>query len=338
MALRLIEMTVSEDVGKHVRASLEDYDLPAVWEDHLADGNTLVRVLLDSKDVEPILDLFQKNYGSLEEFRAIVLKVEAALPRPEKDEPENGTDSDTKTSDEKNAKHDRISREELYTTVAQGARLSKVFIAMVILSSIVATIGVLRDNLAVIIGAMVIAPLLGPNVALSLATTLGDVELGRSSAKVNFVGIVAAILLATALGELLQVDPQARQLASRTVVNPDDIVLALAAGAAGALAFTSGLPAALVGVMVAVALLPPLVSIGLLLGSGNWQPAWGATLLFFTNFICINLSGVATFWLQGVRPRDWREATKAKSATFTAFLIWGALLAALAVIIIYSRQ
>jgi uncharacterized hydrophobic protein (TIGR00341 family) len=120
-------------------------------------------------------------------------------------------------------------------------------------------------------------------------------------------------------------------------VSLSDIALALAAGAAGALAFTSGVPTALVGVMVAVALLPPLVTHGLLLGSKFFQLAWGALLLFLTNFIAINLSGVVCFLFQGVSPREWWEADKARKATRKAILLWFTLLLALLTIIVLSQ-
>jgi uncharacterized membrane protein len=87
---------------------------------------------------------------------------------------------------------DRISREELYNSIADGAKLSRVFVMMVILSAIVAAIGLIKDNVAVVVGAMVIAPLLGPNVALALGTTLGDIPLTLRSLKTNVVGVAIA--------------------------------------------------------------------------------------------------------------------------------------------------
>ena len=126
---------------------------------------------------------------------------------------------------------------------------------MIVLSAIVAAIGVLNDNVAVIIGAMVIAPLLTPNVSLSLATALGDLPLFKSALKTLFFGIAIVIVLSTALGLLLPVDPSLQEISSRTSVGLMEIVLALASGAAGALSLTSSAPAVLI--RVAVALMPP---------------------------------------------------------------------------------
>ena len=209
---------------------------------------------------------------------------------------------------------------------------------MVILSSIVAAIGLLRSNVAIIIGAMVIAPLIGPNVALSLATTLGDINLARDSLKTTTLGTGIAFLLAVIIGFLFVVHPDIPEIASRTVIGVGDIILALAAGSAGALAFTTGVPASLIGVMVAVALLPPLVTCGMLVGSGHWQEAVNALLLVLTNIICINLAGVVTFLLQGIKPITWWEADKAKKATYRALFIWLFLFTALLSIVIFSGR
>jgi len=96
---------------------------------------------------------------------------------------------------------------------------------------------------------MVIAPLLGPNVSFSLATILGDAKLARSALKANFVGIFTAIVISFALGAVLPVNPETPEIASRTVVGLGEVALALASGSAGALAFTTGVSATLIGVI-----------------------------------------------------------------------------------------
>ncbi|MCB9898641.1 MAG: DUF389 domain-containing protein, partial [Planctomycetes bacterium] len=108
-----------------------------------------------------------------------------------------------------------------------------------------------------------------------------------------------------------------------------DIALALAAGAAGSLAFTSGVSGVVVGVMVAVALLPPLVVAGLLAGSGHWTLAARALVLLLTNVTCVNLAAVATFILRKVRPRTWWEGERAKKATRIAVTTWIVMLGVL---------
>jgi uncharacterized hydrophobic protein (TIGR00341 family) len=184
---------------------------------------------------------------------------------------------------------------------------------------------------------MVIAPLLGPNVALSLACTLGDPRLAKRSLKVIGTGVSIAAAISLALGAVLDVDPAAPEIAARTNASLSDIVIALAAGAAGSLAFTSGVPAVVVGVMVAVALLPPLVVAGLLAGAGFGPPAARAVMLMMINVTCVNLAAVATFLLQKVRPRTWWETEKAKRSTRLAVAVWIFMLLALIVLMQVSH-
>ena len=218
----------------------------------------------------------------------------------------------------------------------EGSQDHEFLFFMIILSSIVAAIGVLNNNVAVIIGAMVIAPMLTPNVSLSLATALGDLPMAKSALKTIFLGISIAIVLSVALGFLLPVDPSLQEISSRTSLGLMGIVLALASGAAGALSFTSAIPAVLIGVAVAVALMPPLVVFGLLLGAGYYSLALGAFFLFLANLISVNLAGVAIFLAQGIEPRTWWDAKKAKKATVLAIVGWALLLAILIVILFFG--
>lgn len=328
MPLRLVEATIPNEDLAEIPELIGDIEVVHVWTSQAtseSEGETgLARILLDSQHTEALSDLLVERYGSRDDFRLIMLAVEATLPVVE--EPgENGDDDDGEAESESDASQ-RISREELYEDVAQASRLTRAYVAMVVLSSLVAAIGLIRGDVAIIIGAMVIAPLLGPNVALSLACTLGDIDLAKRSLKTIAAGVTAAALLSLLLGVVLTVDPAAPELTARTRAAVGDIVLALAAGAAGSLAFTSGVPAVVVGVMVAVALLPPLVVAGLLAGSGHWVPATGALVLLVTNVTCINLASVATFLLQKVRPRTWWEADRAKKATKIAVATWVVML------------
>ncbi|MHC4164398.1 MAG: TIGR00341 family protein [Planctomycetota bacterium] len=204
-----------------------------------------------------MLDVLERQFTGTEGFRVILLPVEATIPRPPEPEPEPEPPP-----------RSRVGREELLDDLASGTRITTVYLALVVLSTIVAAVGLMRDNVAVVIGAMVIAPLLTPNVALALATALGDFELMRKALKTNLIGIATALVFAVVVGAVLpRVD--SAEIASRTETGFADIILALAAGAAGALVFTTGVPATLVGVMVAVALLPPLVTAGLRLAAGG---------------------------------------------------------------------
>lgn len=331
MDYRMLELSAPADTVQKARKMAKEEEVLGIWTDSLDDGTSILRVLIDVDRTEALSDRLTEKFSTADGFRIMLFSVEATVPQPEVDEKE-----ETQTSKDANENVvGRISREELYADVTSGSKLNAVYLAMVILSTVVAAVGLVRDDVAVIIGAMVIAPLLGPNVSMALSATLGDLDLGWRSLKANAAGLFSSLGVALLMGMLMNIDLDSQQLISRTTVSLGDITIALAAGGAGVLAFTRGVPATIVGVMVAVALLPPLVNVGLLLGSGYGNLAIGSLILTFTNLICINLAGILTFLIQGVRPRSWWEAQKAKKAARIAIAIWFILLVILGVIIWY---
>jgi uncharacterized hydrophobic protein (TIGR00341 family) len=302
MALRLIELILPTQHQGEIQELLLEHQTIGIWEEQLSQNKVFIRILSQAEKTEAILDILGKRYSAAEGFWIILFSVEASIPRVEVQE-DNPPEQETIGPQQSPALTiNRLSREELYADIADSAEISNLYIIMVVLSTIVAAIGLVRDNIAIIIGSMVIAPLLGPNVAFSFATTLGDRELAHKSLAANLSGILLCFLISVFLGMLLPVNPGIPEISSRMSVGMGDIVLALASGCSGALAFTTGLPGTLIGVMVAVALLPPTVTCGMLLGAGFYHNALSTLLLLLTNIICINLAGVATFLAQGIRP------------------------------------
>ena len=330
MAHRLLKIILPRDQGATVLELLAELKITDVWQEESMSEHAVISVVIESGHGEGIMDRLEKSFGHLAGFRLVLIPVEAAIPRIAP-APEAKGDAG---ADPQPIGTPRISREELYADIVDSTRLSKVYLAMVVLSTLVAAIGLLKDNVAVIIGAMVIAPFLGPNVALALSTCLADYELGKNGLMTLLVGVVTAFVLAVALGLCLSVDPAAGEIASRTRASISDIVLAMASGAAGVLAFTTGMSATLIGVMVAVALLPPLTVSGLLMGAGHYHHSFFAFLLFTTNIICINLSGIITFLIRGISPRTWWESDRAKKYTRKALLTWSLTLCLLIAVIV----
>ena len=333
MALRVMQIYLPQSSDGNLDESLEGRAILGRWRD--VDGEQVVlHLLVPAEETEEIMDRCEQRFASLEGFHVVLFPVEAVLPRPEaKPEGEVAANGESK---EENA--ERISREELYNEVTEELGITRVYLGMIVLSSIVAAAGLLRNDVAVIIGAMVIAPLLVPNVAISLATTLGDMALLRRAAATSLAGIATGLGVAVLVGLLFDVDANIPAIAARAHLTFGSIVLALAAGSAGTLAFSRGLAGAVIGVMVAVALMPPLVVCGMLLGSGQVEPALGAFLLTAANVVCINLAGVGILLLQGVRPRNWSEAERAKKSTRTAVLIWVVLLAVLLLVLWLNQR
>lgn len=337
MAERLMEVVLSSKNREDLDELVKERNVLGYWAQELDEERIVARILIPMEATEQISDRLADRFTSDEAFRMILFSVEATIPMPETEEKEGQQTKETagQAGEEESAHSMRISRDELYSDVNEHAMLGPVYLSTVILSVIVAAIGLLKGDVAVVIGAMVIAPLLGPNVALSLAVTLGDLDLGQRALKVNIFGLLVALAVSFGIGWIFGVNPEIEQISNRTEVNFGDVILALAAGSAGVLAFTRGVSAGVIGVMVAVALLPPLVVSGLLAGAGYWSLATGAILLTITNVCGLNLSGVMTFLVQGVRPRHWWDAKKAKQASRNAIIFWIILLVIFTTIIFF---
>ena len=328
VTLRLIEMVIPHGYQKEVLELLQKCNTIEIFDLEMGNGLMLFKVLLTTEDSERTLDKLEKRFSHLNGFRIFILPVQASIPRIDEISNENGL-----SLDEESVAADRISREELYANVLSVSKPTKIYFLMVILSSLVASIGVLNNNVAVIIGAMVIAPLLGPNMGLSLATVLKDGNLARISIKSIIAGVGISIIISVIIGVLVTFDPSIPAIALRTDVALAGIFLAFASGIAGSIAFTTDVSSALIGVMVAVALLPPLSVFGLLLGSGHYYLATGAFLLFLVNLVCINLSGLITFYVQRIKPLKTWDAFKAYKITYLAMGIWAFILIILLVLI-----
>ncbi|KLU05561.1 hypothetical protein RISK_002193 [Rhodopirellula islandica] len=331
MSLRLIEIVLPTTTVHRMDSVLSSDTVLGRWDDTIDNDHSLIRMLVRTEQSEGMLDHLANQFSSSESFRVMLLPVEATLPRP----PEPVAKDEAQTSE---SSTQRISRDELYDDVVAGAKLSNVFIAQTLLATVVAAIGLLRNDTAIIIGAMVIAPLLGPNVSLCLATTLGDMDLAKRSLRTNGAGLLVTLLASLIIGFLFKVDPTSTAIAARTNVNLSDVILATASGCAGVLAFTTGAPASLIGVMVAVALLPPFTVFGLMLAGGELHAAGGALMLLAMNVICVNLAGVFTFAVQGVRPRTWWESERAKRAIRISLATWVTLLTILILLIYFVVQ
>jgi uncharacterized hydrophobic protein (TIGR00341 family) len=298
----------------------KDFRLGALGDDRMQ----LMRLLVEDDKLQSVLDTLQNVLGAQPTARIVVLPVEVSLPKP--------VEKEKKRKDPVTA-----AREALLEEVEKSARLDRNYVVLVVLSTLVAAIGLIENNVAVVIGAMVIAPLLGPNLALSLGTALGDTRLVGKAAKTLLAGILVAVVLSAGMGAFWPSDLTSHEIMSRTDAGPESVALALASGAAAALSLTTGLSSVLVGVMVAVALLPPATTLGLMLGDQNPPLALGAGLLLAVNVVCVNLASKVVFFLKGTHPRTWSEKERARRATKVYIVGWIVALSAL-VFVIYARQ
>lgn len=308
--MKLVEVIADTGSTDTVQAIAEkhqalNFRLGAVGED----GQQAMRLLVAADRVQGVLDALQNVLGAQSSARIMVIPLDAVLPRPGEDEQNPASPSVS-------------AREALYQVVEKDVRLNLNFVVLVVLSTVVAAIGLIENNVAVVIGAMVIAPLLGPNLALAFGTALGDLSLMRRSLQTMVAGLVLAFFLSIGIGLVMPQELSSPELMTRTLAGWDSIALALASGAAAALSLTTGLSSVLVGVMVAVALLPPTVTAGLMLSHGQADLAAGAAVLLAVNLVCVNLASKLVFLLKGIQPRTWWEKEKAQRAMATYILIW----------------
>jgi len=201
------------------------------------------------------------------------------------------------------------------------------FFLLVVLSCVIATAGLLTDSAAVIIGAMLVAPLMSPIIGLGLASLTGDTRLLRDSASALGRGALLAIGISALLGWVNRYLPFVSllelptEVLSRTHPGPIDLTIALAGGLAAAYALAQpSISAALPGVAIATALMPPLCTVGVGVAMGRWDVAGGALLLFVTNAVTITFAAMLIFVLLGFTPRRENNRKVMSSLAVTAVL------------------
>jgi len=327
--MRLIEIVADEGHSDTLSGLADQYEITDYWWGAPAeDGRRSFRMLVNDKERQAVMDALQSILGTAGGTRIVVLPVDAVLPRVQDDEEYSVA----------------VTREELYSQIEKGARIDSNYILLTLLSTLVAAIGLIEDNVAVVVGAMVIAPLLGPNIALAFGSSLGDARLLLAAIKTGVTGLALAFMVSLAIGFAWPADVDrgellvaSTEIMARTDVGLDGVALALVSGAAAVLSLTTGLSSSLVGVMVAVALLPPTATMGMLMGAGHMQLALGAMLLLAVNVVCVILSAKFVFLAKGVQPRTWHERHKARQSIMLYGMIWSILLLVL-LLIIYLRH
>ena len=348
MSLRILQILLPEEDQSSLEEALEEHGVRHHWCAPLGDGRIRTDALISAGGNEPLLDELENTFQSRKGFRLLFLPLQATVPRLEEVEEEEdggvgndgsgpaGTLQDPGEKVGSKRISSRINREELYLELEKSSRATPYYLVMVALSAVVASAGLVLDDGAIIIGAMVIAPLIGPSLGLSFATTLGDLKLGRAALLASVAGMGTAFTVALIAGMLLSVDPMVDQIFGRTRLTYEHMAVALAAGAAGSIAMAQGAGVGLVGVMVAVALLPPLANAGLLLGEGYWEMGIGAMVLVMGNVVCVNLAATAAFLIQGIRPNSWWSEGTRQKAVWVAAVLWGLLLLGLILLVWFA--
>ncbi|HXE90247.1 MAG TPA: DUF389 domain-containing protein [Terriglobales bacterium] len=194
--------------------------------------------------------------------------------------------------------------EEIYRDIYEGRQFDAVYAGMLVLSCLIALLGLLVNSPAVIIGAMLISPLMGPILSCGLALTLAEWNLGRKAVRNVGFSVLEAVTIAAVATLLSPLKEATPEILARSNPNLMDLLIAFFSGVAGVLALTSRKMGMTIipGVAIATAVMPPLATVGYGLATAQWGIAGGAFLLFFTNLTAIVISADLIFLWVGFRP------------------------------------
>ena len=200
-------------------------------------------------------------------------------------------------------------RREIIADITESSSPGFDYFLLVILSTSIATLGLITNSPAVIIGAMLVAPLMSPVIGIGLASMIGRRTLLKSALSASLRGALVAVALSALFTfvnsylPFVSLHELPQEIISRTHPSPIDLMIALAGGIAAAYSLTEErLSAALPGVAIATALMPPICTVGIGVALQRWDVAGGAFLLFITNVVTIAFAAAFVFFLRGFNP------------------------------------
>jgi uncharacterized hydrophobic protein (TIGR00341 family) len=326
--VRLLQVTVPTGKRDAVLGALDEEDIDFVVTEETSgrEFTAVVYFPLPAEAVEPVLESLRQA-GLDEDAYTVVLDANTVISRRFEALEERYAEEEDE---------DRIAREELRAAASDLAPGTGVYTLMTVVSAVIATAGLLLDSPAVVVGSMVIAPLLGPAMAAAVGTVVDDADLFARGVKLQALGLTVAVLAAAVFAALVKaanlVPPGLTVTAIPEVrerLAPDflSLVVALGAGVAGVVSLSTGVSTALVGVMIAVALIPPAATVGIALAWGLPVAGASAAVLALVNGLSINLAAISVLWYQGYRPENWFREEEARAATLkrAAVLLAGIL-------------
>ncbi|WP_436902649.1 TIGR00341 family protein [Halovenus halobia] len=331
--MRLVQITIPSGKRETLLSTLDDEGVDYVVSDETSgrEYSGVVHIPLPTNAVEPVLESLRAA-GLDDSSYTVVMEANTVVSR-------QFDQLEEKYAEEKD--EDQIARDELVAAADSLAPSTRTYIIMTVVSALIATAGLLLDSPAVVVGSMVIAPLVGPAMAASVGTVVDDREMFARGVRLQIVGLLLAIgtafVFAFAVREINLIPPLADVTAIPEVrerVAPDflSLIIAIGAGIAGIVSLMTGVSAALVGVMISVALIPPAATVGIGLAWGQPMVSLSSVVLVLVNVLSINLSALVVLWYSGYRPEHWFRRSDAKRATATRV---GALVVAIAVLSVF---
>ncbi len=296
--MRLLQVTVPPDVLPDVEEVLDERGTDYFATDEVTTDQYAVVLYISIPDdeVEPILgELYRTGLGS--EDHVVIIESEVDIFQRADGQLEGLGD------------YKRVAAAELEGQTEDLIPDHRTFLTMMVLSTIVATTGLLLDSSAIVVGAMVLAPLLGPAISASVGTVIDKSELFHRGVRLQAIGVVVGVLTATAFAWIMRtaylVPSGFAVTATPQIVerlSPDllSLIVALVAGVAGILSIATGAGMALVGVMMAAALLPPAATVGIGIAWLNPGVALQSGVLLAVNLLAINFAGLVTLWYLGI--------------------------------------
>ena len=322
-------------VGKRtaVVRALDDEGVDYVVTDETSRGeySAVVSFPLPKAAVEPVLDRLREA-GIDESTYTVVVAAETVISRRFEALEEQY---------EEDAEHgDQISREELQAKADGLVSGLGTYVLMTVISAVIATAGLLLDSPATVVGSMVIAPLIGPAMSAAVGTVVDDEALFRRGVRMQALGVAVAVLAATLFAFALRslgfvppgLDPlELAEVSERLAPNVLVLVVAVGAGIAGIVSLVTGVSATLVGVMIAVALIPPAAAVGIGIAFGIPRLAVGAGVIVAVNVLSINVSALVMLWYEGYRPQQLFREGDARAAVLRRVAVLAAAIALLSV-------
>jgi len=290
--VRVIQVIVPEDKETIVERVFKNIEIQHIK--LKAEKNVFYVLQVTEEEAELVIDALRKIgvgtvYGSIQ-----VPSTELLIT------------SQIRRGDQRQRFVSKATREELLMDISDRAKLSFSYILFTISSSIIAALGLLNDNVIMVIASMIIAPLIGPIVGLALGTTLGLSDLQKESFKSEIVGVLLSIIIGFITAYLDPTMEVTEQIALRANPMYTDIIFAVAAGLAAALSIISLEALALVGVAIAASLLPPAVNVGVGIAFYFRGHEYGevivvgSTTLLLINILAINFTTLVFFWATGI--------------------------------------
>ncbi|MBN1412100.1 MAG: TIGR00341 family protein [Spirochaetales bacterium] len=226
--------------------------------------------------------------------------------------------------DYKDKKGEIIGKYEAYETVVAGSTDTIEYYVLLILSCLIATFGLFQDSPAVIIGAMIVAPLMGPLFGFSAGVLWGSGKVLREAVFTLFKGVILVLAVTAALSFFIPGTTFTNEMLTRCRPSLFDIMIAICCGLVGAYAYVNKrISTAIPGVAISVALMPPLCTMGICIGLQRWDLLIGSSTLFVINLISISISALVVFYFVRLHPQadDSAEFGKAKIRALSQFII-----------------